>query len=527
MLENGDEISVNSLLYKSILELCHDKENGIYYFCKFIIGDLINIGYPKPFRYNKLLRTWDRLVKKYKKLAILCFRGAGKSVWFSELLNIYDMFLFKHRRIILVSSSNEQAEHFLGEMKDIIDNNEWLASKKDMTKWATASIKYNFGYVIAKGIGSEILGQHVDRIVLDDVLRTDNKLSDKEVEDYIDMNLSPMLLNRDGQMILVGTVKSSTDVYSTIRNRIKEEKRCPWHLEMFPAILSYENKVLQCPDRFSWDVIMSKRLEMGSLKFAREYQLEFFTRDKSLFPARIMAPAKDKGKEMRLIYKADKRPPNWIYIAGVDVARSGSVSADYSVMIVLAYDTVSHTKQIVHMWREKGLKITEQARQISEITRNFDNCMAVVETNNMGQDLIDSLVDDYNVFVEPFTVSGAAKKEEIIRFLIRAFETEQMIIPRGDDYSKETMDLLEDELSKYCVTSTPAGNEKFEGVGATDDCVSSLALANKGTQIGGVPFAVTVTNSDITRRDPYGAFVQSYNTKETDLVKKIRMGLIK
>ena len=187
-----DKNTVKSFLYKSILNLCYDPKDGLYYFCKFIIGDLLDIGYPTPFRYNSLLRKWDKLVKKYKKLSILCARGHGKSVWFTQLVNIYDMFLFKYRKIILISASQEQANSRLDELKVIIENNEWLATKKNPMKWASTAIGYNSGYILVAGVGSEILGQHVDRIIVDDILRSDNKLTDNEKEDYIDMNQDHM-----------------------------------------------------------------------------------------------------------------------------------------------------------------------------------------------------------------------------------------------------------------------------------------------------------------------------------------------
>ena len=527
MLEKGDKNTVKSFLYTSILDLCFDPKDGLYYFCKFIIGPLTDVGYPNPFRYNNLLRRWDVLIKQYKSLGLLCARGHGKSVFFTQILNIYDMFLFPYRRIIIISASEEQSEHLLNEMKTIVDNNEWLRGKKESTRWSVGSIGYNKGYVIAKGIGSEILGQHVDRIILDDILRSDNKISDTEIEDYIDMNLSPMLLNRNGQMILVGTPKRETDIFATIFWRKKEDPSYPWEIRKYPAIIDYEKKLLQCSDRFTWEDIMNKRLSMGPLKFSREYQLEFFSRDTSLFPREIVDPAKKAGTGMSLMEKADKRTPNWMFVMGVDVARSGSVSADYTVAVILAYDSIKQTKQVVHMWREKGLKISAQSNKIARLAKKFNNCMVVVETNNMGQEMVDRLTDDYNIFVEPITVGGHAKKEELVRFLITSFENEQMIIPRKGEQTRYLMDVLESELAKFCVTKTTKGNERFEGVGSHDDCVDALALANKGTQIGGVPFAVATTNNDTTRRDPYDIFVQRYNTGESDLVKKIKMGLIK
>jgi len=530
LIEKYEKQDVEVFLYENLLKKCYNKEIGLFFFCKFIIGSLLDIGYPKSFRYNTLLRKWHKLIRASKYLAILCARGHGKSVFFSQILNIYDMFLFKYRRVILISASQEQADGLLENMKLIIENNEWLKTKKDPNKWAVQRAGYNGGYIMTAGIGSEILGQHVDRIVLDDILRSDNKLSDNQIEDYIDMNLSPMLLNRDGQLILVGTPKSSKDIFVEIERRIKSEPKSIWLLRKFPAITNYEKKLIQCPDRFSWDKIMEKRLTMGALKFGREYQLEFFSREQSLFPTSVINASKRQGVHVHLMNKHDKRGVEWTYVGGVDVARSGAVSADFTVVFILAYNSVTQEKQIVHMWRAKGLKISEQAAHIASIARDFDNCQMLVEQNNVGIDMIDELADTWNVGVETFITGGRGqKKDELIRFLITAFEHEQLTMPQGDEWSQAQMDIVEDELNKFCVTVTPAGNERYEGAGSHDDCVMALALANKATQILGVPFAVSSFkdgNGGDRRSNSYGALIGGTG-KESDLVRMIRLGIIK
>lgn len=519
----GDSKVVDSTLYESILKLCYDRDNGLYYFCKFIVGDLRELGYPKPFRFNSLLRKWDKIVKRKKHICVQCSRGHGKTVFFSQILQIYDMFLHPYKKILLESASQEQSNLIINDIRSIIESNEWLITKKNDDKWRTDMLGYNGGFILGKGFGSEVRGLHLDRIIIDDILRSDNKLSDTEIEDFIDMVLEPMLLNRKGQMILVGTPKNENDIFQTISRRIKEGSS--WYMAKFPAIVDYDNQLLQCPDRFTWKEIMDKRLLMGPLKFGREYQLNIFSRDTSLFPSRILDPAKDMGRDKSLILKHDFRSPNWTFVAGVDVARSGSVSADYTVMVVLAFDTVNNTKQIVHMWREKGLKISEQAQRIAEIAKRFDNCYVLVEQNNMGQEMIDRLADDWNVNVDSF-LTGKNKFEELIRFLVVSFEHEQIVIPRADDWSRQQMDILEEELSKFCELKTPNGNYKYEGVGAHDDIVMALCLANKATQTAGIPFALT--DWQRSDNDLYGGLTDNWNAKgETDLVKKIRMGLIK
>src|SRR3990167_739161 len=162
LIDEYGENTAKSFLYKTISEKCYDKKYGLYFFVKFIIGDLLHLGYPAPVRYNNLVRKWDTLVKNHKKLCVECARGHGKTLFFSELFNIYDMYCFKFRRAILISASQEQANKILQEVKDIIDNNEMLSKKKGDQKWAAELIYYNGGYILAKGIGSEILGYHVE-----------------------------------------------------------------------------------------------------------------------------------------------------------------------------------------------------------------------------------------------------------------------------------------------------------------------------------------------------------------------------
>jgi hypothetical protein len=147
------------------------------------------------------------------------------------------------------------------------------------------------------------------------------------------------------------------------------------------------------------------------------------------------------------------------------------------------------------MWRKRGVKMSTQAKIIAEISRRFGNCPVVVETNSIGADMIDMLIDDYNLNIEEFTTSQKTKPE-IITFLIQSFEKEKIVIPQGNEDTRKMFAPLLDELSRFCVTYTPAGNERYEGIGSKDDCVMSMAIGNKGTQLIGVPFALSNFGSD-------------------------------
>jgi hypothetical protein len=196
----------------------------------------------------------------------------------------------------------------------------------------------------------------------------------------------------------------------------------------------------------------------------------------------------------------------WYYYIGVDTARAGTASADYTVCMVLAYNPESQEKRIVWFWRKKGLKISEQVEQIAELAKGFNSPVVLVEKNNMGQDFIDLLIDNYNINVEAFTTgSKGQEKENLIRYLVIAFENEKMIMPNGNDFAKEKMKELDRELDKFILETTRVGNEVMKGSGRSkDDMVIALALANRCSQsYGYVPFANTLSFNKSTPLERY------------------------
>ena len=56
-------------------------------------------------------------------------------------------------------------------------------------------------------------------------------------------------------------------------------------------------------------------------------------------------------------------------------------------------------------------------------------------------------------------------------------ENHKIIFPRGNEESKRVTDNILEELSMFAITDTG----RFEGVGAHDDLVMGLALANAAT----------------------------------------------
>ena len=515
----GEELDLaKGKVYGYILNGCYDPKLSGFYFNKFILGDLIYAGFPEPYRYNTLTMEWDDLMQKYSHIAIMCSRGHGKTLHFSIRESLRKGFLFKNRKTLIESASQDQVEEeVISPLKKIIVNNEALSSKVSKKDKLTGSyISYNGGYIIGRGFGSAIRGKHLDFIVVDDILRADNKLSDRQIESFLFEELDPMTTVRKGQIVVIGTPKSEGDILHTLMERAQRPESS-WHFERYPAIISYENRVLQCPDRFTFAQLMQRRIDIGPWRFEKEYQTLFRSDARGLFPRAIIDPALEKGRDYSFlkIPTSDER----YYYMGVDLARSGKASADYSVYTVLEFNPDTNEKKIVKILRIKGMKIQRQVEIIAEIAKKFNNATVLVERNNLGQDFIDLLAEDYNLNIESFTTGAKEqRKEDLIRFLISTLEHEKLTFSYGDEESREMIDELMNELLSFQVVLTIAGNERYEGK-PHDDMVISLALANRATQMhtGGI-FAVS---------DTYDKYRKESFSEESELVKKIRLGLIK
>lgn len=476
-------------LLKAIIDLCYDKNYGMFYFCKFVLGDLKYAGYEKPVYFNKLWSEWEQLIKTHRHLAILASRQiAGKTTFFSIILPIYIKTLWKNQVVTEVSATARQAEKNNSRIQSIIKNNEFLVSKADTNRFSASRTPYNGKYIECVGVGTEIRGESPHWILCDDILRGDNKLSDKEVIDYVDEVLEPMTIVNNAPLIIVGTPKNAKDIFAEVLKRMRTMKDSEWRLFKYPAILDREKKIVLTPDRFTYEQIISKERLMGRLKFSKEFLCECFAEGASLFPPSLTEKAKDYNLSyLQTTPKAAN--DNYAYFTGVDVARSGESSADYTAIVTIRHDYRDNTKTLVGLERFKGVHINEQIDIIGKTAKRF-NSIVMVERNSFGEDFINMLIDNFNITVESFLTTHASK-ENIIRLLISNFENNKIKIPYKEEEDQILSDQLVEELNNFSVMYTKNGTEVLRAGSGHDDLVLSLSFSvNASKSLGSAPFAV-------------------------------------
>lgn len=204
----------------------------------------------------------------------------------------------------------------------------------------------------------------------------------------------------------------------------------------------------------SMSEIEAARSELPELIFRQEYLAEFID---------------DQGGVFRRVQEAAVLVPlltpvkNAQYIAGVDVA----ASVDYTVVSVLD----ASTREMVYMDRFNRVDYTVLIDRLAAVYAAWMPSVMKVESNSIGQPVIDALVAK-GINIMPF-VTTSATKQIIIQNLQAAFEHGEITVINDP--------VLIGELLSFESKRNPSGSFSYSAPdGMHDDCVMSLAIAWDG-----------------------------------------------
>ena len=223
------------------------------------------------------------------------------------------------------------------------------------------------------------------------------------------------------------------------------------------------------PNRWDYDSLMSRKAEIGSLKFTREYLCVPVSTGTSLFNPEYL----DKAKDKNFVLKPTRRE-GYKYYVGIDPAIS--TDGDYNVITVLEVDE-NDNKNIVYVDRSKNVEFRENLQKVRLIGKIFQPEVILFETNVFAKSFTQELRNISDLNVHDFNTTRK-KKQDIILNLQMNFENQKIHLPYGNEESRRVTATLIEELSMFAITD----KGKFEGVGAHDDMVMSLALANAATK---------------------------------------------
>ena len=224
------------------------------------------------------------------------------------------------------------------------------------------------------------------------------------------------------------------------------------------------------PSRWDIDSLERRKREIGSSKFTREYLCIPISSNTMLFQKEFI----DKAKDRTITAKYTGNNEAYKYYIGYDP--SLSQDGDYTVMLVLEVDE-DMNKTVVSMIREKNLDFRGHITRITDLCHRFKPEAVMIETNTFAKSFAMELRDISDFPIREFTMSRR-KKEEIILNLQMNLENGKIHFPYGDDNSRSMSNAIIQELEAFGISSTG----KIEGLGAHDDAVIGLALANQATK---------------------------------------------
>jgi phage terminase large subunit-like protein len=411
-------------------------------------------------------KEWYEMSENHNKTCVIASRDHGKSVFYRCYL-LWKMAYNPNTEVLFFSHSQHQSIDHMAKMDELIMTTPALKHLKPSRGWAKQLFKMtNRSSIRAMSVGKAVRGAHPDIVVLDDILSSEAPTQLKHISTWFYTALLPVL-HHSARLCIVGTPFSYTDLYSELK------KLEGYSVGEYPAINERTGEPLW-PERWSLDALNSRRGEMTSIAFTREYLCKPIASESSLFPEEVLENAKDH-EAILSYYPSDEEELN--YYIGWDPAISADRKADYTCMMVIAMDSNRH-KRIVHVHHEKGMDFSSQIDKIIELNARFNPVIIELETNNFAMAFNQVLSEISDLPIKPFNMSRM-KKEALIHTLQLHFEQGHLHIPFKDEGStRRHMSALMSELSTF----TMLDNGRMESLGGHDDMVMALALSVQATK---------------------------------------------
>lgn len=376
--------------------------------------------------------------------------------------------------ILLVSNVDDQSSKLISRVRDAIEGSPALASKLMpdsiyKEKWAATELNCKNGVkIIARGLSPKIRGLPVDHLMCDDILRDDSGSTGKTKKLFREV-LLPTINATKGTLSIVGTPQSKIDLLHDLL-----DKDNGWAKARYQAVvLNPDGSWLEplwprCGELgYTLEELKKIQTTMDSVSWSKEMMCNPVSGNASLFPWDLIKDCIVEGIDNQGILKSDAG-----YFLGCDVSVSSNPNADFSVFTV-GESIGRQPLRIIHIVRVAGKTIDEQGNIIKELDRKYGFSRILIEQNGISYDFVTSMQKDAQLGrkAEGFLTTHK-NKERILGAVEISFRNKNLFIPRNDTLIEELLNFGIKEREDHFGGKT----QSYEGLGAHDDCVMSLAL---------------------------------------------------
>lgn len=456
------------------------------------------------FRMNWRNLEWCNLTQLFPWSSYLCARGSGKSYSWLWSFPMWRMYSYtrptfyrpntidnqNRKETALITNTMTLAKTHVNKIIEEIETNEILTEKlnpNNKAKIGETAIETETGAILhVRGKDGFIRGLHVGAALVDDLPDESSLYSDEQREKLKEVfrgTITP-IVEPYGYLIVSGTPYSTAP--NELYNVLKADKR--FAVFEYPAIFP-DGRPL-APDRYTFEDILLKKSELGSMVFSREYLVVPIADSSTIFPYDFLMRSTVGMENINFSESIDTYPFKMKKtVIGIDFATSGNIGADYTVFTCWGIDYQDNF-HLIAIWRKQGASHNEQIDKLVLWDRLFRPNTTVCEANGFQGILSDMARQRGLRNVEKFTTTEGNKKDLHTGWpsLSAMFERGQIRIPYKSGETKDMTEIIFGEFSSITFRSDKG---KLEAVGAHDDIVSSSFMAiNKLRETSKVQFKV-------------------------------------
>ncbi len=482
----GRSLDTENLSYIDNLAAAMDERLRILsfnYFCATVLSNFM-MGWRNL--------EWGNLTQLFPWSSYLCSRGSGKSYEWCYAFPLWRLYSYtkplfyagdtidnKNRKeTALITNTMTLAKIHVGKIIEEIETNPILSNKLNFNKKAKLGetmIETETGSILhVRGKDGFIRGLHVGSALIDDVPDESSIYSDEQREKLKETfrgTITP-IVEPYGYLIVSGTPYSTAP--NELYNIIKADKR----FAVFEYPIIFPDGRPLAPDRYTFDDIIQKKDELGTMVFSREYLVVPIADSSTIFPYEFLMRSTVGMENISFADTIDYFPFKLQrVVVGCDFAVSGNIGADYTVYTVWGIDFMDNY-YLIAIHRQKGMSHNEQVDKIVLFNTLFKPNKIVCEANGF-QSILSGLARERGLKnIETFTTTEGNKKDlhTGLPSLSAMFERGQIKIPYAVGPTREMVKIIFGEFSSITFRSDRG---KLEAVGSHDDiCMSSFIAIN-------------------------------------------------
>ena len=433
---------------------------------------------------------WGNLTQLYPWSCYLCARASGKSFQWSYAFILWRLWSYtrptayrqdttdnaNRKETCYITNTFTLAKVQIAKVTEEIEANDLIKEKLNPYNKASigeTAIKTETGSTLhVRGKDSMIRGLHVGACLCDDMPDESSLYSDEQREKLKELlkgTIEP-IVEPYGYFLVTGTPYSSAP--NELYQVLKADKR--FYCFEYP-ILFPDGRPL-APDRYTFEQILDKKEELGTIVFNREYLVVPISDTSTIFPYEYLMRSIIGMETIRFASSIDDFPFKLTRVhIGVDFAVSGNIGADYTVYSVWGKDAMDNY-YLLYYYRKRGMSHNEQVDKIVQLDRLFHPNKIRCEANGF-QSILSGLAKERGLKnIEPFTTTEGNKKDLYtgLPSLSAMFERGQIKCPYAMGETRQAVDLMFGEFSSITFRSD---NGKLEAASGHDDVVLSSFLS--------------------------------------------------